>query len=68
MLERRHLIEPAEKWRSDLFEGEGVPVIEDAWQWNPREILLRDYYANSLLTFDEVKQRGWPERKQAVAS
>ena len=53
---------------SDLFDGESVPIIEDAWQWNPREILLRDYYANSLLTFDEVKQRGWPERKQAVAS
>jgi glycerol-3-phosphate O-acyltransferase len=68
VLELRHLIEPAEKWRSDLFEGEGVPIIEDAWQWNPREILLRDYYANALLTFDEVKQRGWPERKQAVAS
>jgi len=62
ILELRHLIEPAEQWRSDLFEGEGVPVIEDAWQWNPREILLRDYYANSLLTFDEVKKRGWPER------
>jgi len=68
VLELRHLIQPAEKWRSDLFEGEGVPIIEDAWQWNPRETLLRDYYANSLLTFDEVKQRGWPERKQAVAS
>jgi glycerol-3-phosphate O-acyltransferase len=62
VLELRHLIQPAEKWRSDLFEGEGVPVIEDAWQWNPKEILLRDYYANSLLTFDEVRQRGWPER------
>jgi glycerol-3-phosphate O-acyltransferase len=62
ILELRHLIEPAEQWRSDLFEGEGVPVIEDAWQWNPREILLRDYYAGSLLTFEEVKKRGWPER------
>jgi len=63
ILELRHLIEPAEQWRSDLFEGEGVPVLEDAWQWNPREILLRDYYANSLLTFAEVKKRGWPEKK-----
>jgi glycerol-3-phosphate O-acyltransferase len=62
ILELRHLIEPAEQWRSDLFDGEGVPVIEDAWQWNPREILLRDYYASSLLTFAEVKKRGWPER------
>ena len=68
VLELRHLIEPAQRWRSDLFEGEGVPIIEDAWQWNPTELLLRDYYANSLLTFDEVKQRGWPDRKQAVAS
>ena len=42
----------------------GVPVIEEAWQWNPRETLLRDYYANSLMTFDEVKRRGWPERKR----
>lgn len=64
ILELRHLIEPAERWRSDLFEGEGVPVVEDTWQWNPKEILLRDYYANSLLPFDEVKKRGWPERVQ----
>jgi glycerol-3-phosphate O-acyltransferase len=66
ILELRHLIEPAEQWRSDLFEGEGVPVLEDAWIWNPRQILLRDYYANSLLTFDEVKRRGWPERRGAT--
>lgn len=62
ILELRHLIEPAQRWRSDLFEGEGVPIIEDAWQWNANELRLRDYYANSLLTFDEVKARGWPER------
>jgi hypothetical protein len=68
VLELRHLIEPAQRWRSDLFEGEGVPIIEDAWQWNPKEILLRDYYGNSLLTFDEVKQRGWPERTGARTS
>jgi uncharacterized protein YkuJ len=68
VLELRHLLQPAQRWRSDLFEGEGVPVIEDAWQWNPNEILLRDYYANSLLTFDEVKRRGWPERQLRVAS
>ena len=55
-----------ERWRSDLFEESGVPVIEDAWQWNPEEVLLRDYYANSLLTFDEVKFRGWPERKPRI--
>jgi glycerol-3-phosphate O-acyltransferase len=68
MLELRRLIQPAEKWRSDLFAGEGVPVLEDAWQWNPAETLLRDYYANALLTFDEVKQRGWPERSRPAAA
>jgi glycerol-3-phosphate O-acyltransferase len=64
VIQLRHLIEPAERWRSDLFEGEGVPIVEEAWQWNPRETLVRDYYANSLLTFEEVKRRGWPERKR----
>lgn len=68
VLELRRLIVPAERWRSDLFEDSGVPVIEDAWQWNPAETLLRDYYANSLLTFDEVKQRGWPERREPRAA
>jgi glycerol-3-phosphate O-acyltransferase len=34
------------------------------WSWNPAEPMLRDYYANSLLTFEEVKRRGWPERKR----
>jgi glycerol-3-phosphate O-acyltransferase len=62
ILELRRLIEPAPRWRSDLFDGEGVPVVEEAWQWNPKELLLRDYYANSLLTFADVKKRGWPER------
>jgi glycerol-3-phosphate O-acyltransferase len=62
ILELRRLIQPAERWRSDLFEGEGVPVIEEAWQWSPEQILIRDYYANSLMSFAEVKQRGWPER------
>jgi glycerol-3-phosphate O-acyltransferase len=62
ILEMRRLIQPVERWRSDLFEGEGVPIVEDAWQWNPEELTLRDYYANSLLSFDEVKARGWPQR------
>src|ERR1051326_2769475 len=62
ILSLRRLVQPAERWRSDLFDGSGLPVIEEAWQWNPNEPLLRAYYANSLLTFDEVKQRGWPER------
>jgi len=67
VLELRRLVHRVEQWRSDLFDGGGVPVIEDAWQWNPEEILLRDYYANSLLTFDEVAKRGWPERTPTVA-
>lgn len=67
ILELRRLIVPAERWRSDLFEGEGVPVVEDAWQWNPEEILLRDYYANSLRSFEEVQQRGWPPKTAALS-
>lgn len=68
ILELRRLIQPAARWRSDLFEGDGVPVVEDAWQWNPDEILLRDYYANSLLTFAEVKKRGWPVPEMPAAT
>src|SRR5947209_6355076 len=56
-LELRHLIQAAERWRSDLFEGEGLPVVEDTWRWNPDDVLLRDYYANSLLTYDEIQRR-----------
>lgn len=63
VLELRHLLQPVEQWRSDMFEDSGVPILEDAWQWNPTELLLRDYYANSLSTFAEVKRRGWPERR-----
>ena len=57
VLELRHLIVPVERWRDDLFDTGGVPSIEDAWQWNPDETLLRDYYANSLLPFGEAKER-----------
>ncbi|HKR65604.1 MAG TPA: 1-acyl-sn-glycerol-3-phosphate acyltransferase [Thermoanaerobaculia bacterium] len=63
VLELRHLIVPVEQWRDDLFDGGGAPELEDAWQWNPEQVLLRDYYANSLVRFDDVKRRGWPERK-----
>ncbi|HEX6086102.1 MAG TPA: 1-acyl-sn-glycerol-3-phosphate acyltransferase [Thermoanaerobaculia bacterium] len=71
VLELRHLIAPVEQWRDDLFDEGGVPSIEDAWQWNPDEHLLRDYYANALLPFSAVQARGWPERKhdaKAVAA
>ncbi|HYI08107.1 MAG TPA: 1-acyl-sn-glycerol-3-phosphate acyltransferase [Thermoanaerobaculia bacterium] len=63
VLELRHLIVPAERWDDALFGDGGAPVLEDAWQWNPQQHLLRDYYANALMTFEEVRQRGWPERK-----
>jgi glycerol-3-phosphate O-acyltransferase len=66
VLELRHLIVAGERWRSDLFDESGVPVIEDVWRWNPAQVILRDYYANSLLTFDEVKFRGWPDRKPRI--
>lgn len=67
----RHLLVPVEQWRDDLFDEGGIPVIEDAWQWNPNEILLRDYYANALLPYEDVKRRGWPERvrdEQVIAA
>jgi glycerol-3-phosphate O-acyltransferase len=64
VLELRHLIVPTEQWHDELFEDRGgMPEIEDAWRWNPEETLLRDYYANALLTFEDVKRRGWPERR-----
>lgn len=74
VLELRHLIVPVEQWRDDLFSDEsvsgvrgGIPEIEDAWQWNPDERLLRDYYANSLMPYEKVKARGWPERPKRDA-
>jgi glycerol-3-phosphate O-acyltransferase len=62
VLSLRHLIVPVDQWHDDLFEQGGIGTIEDAWQWNPKEKLLRDYYANALMTFDDVKRRGWPQR------
>lgn len=68
VLELRHLLVPVEQWRDELFEDRGgMPEIEDAWQWNPRQLLLRDYYANALMPFEDVKRRGWPERKRRDA-
>jgi len=32
-----------------------------SWGWKPEQFLLRDYYANSLMPYSEVKKRGWPE-------
>ncbi len=62
VLTLRHLIVPVEQWKDDLFDRGGIPEIEDAWQWNPEELLLRDYYASSLVPYEQVKARGWPQR------
>ncbi len=56
---------PAEIWQRArgilelrrLLSAEG-----DSWSWSREERMLRDYYANSLLPFQDVKRRGWPER------
>jgi glycerol-3-phosphate O-acyltransferase len=39
---------------------------ESGWRWNPDEILLRDYYANTLIPYREVRERGWPDRRRAT--
>jgi len=57
----------AEIWKAarDILAIRHLIVERDgAWSWTADEIMLRDYYANSLLTFEEVKRRGWPERKR----
>jgi glycerol-3-phosphate O-acyltransferase len=54
-------------WRSArdiLLLRHLLEVVVGGWRWNPAEIPLRTYYANSLSTFEEVKSRGWPERKR----
>jgi glycerol-3-phosphate O-acyltransferase len=33
------------------------------WSWPADERMLRDFYAASLMTYAEVKARGWPERQ-----
>ncbi|PYQ28627.1 MAG: hypothetical protein DMF56_15440 [Acidobacteria bacterium] len=62
VLTLRKLIVPVDQWHDDLFDQGGIGTIEDAWEWNPEEKLLRDYYANALVSFEDVKRRGWPER------
>jgi len=57
----------AEIWNvaRDILSIRHLVVEKDGlWSWNANEKMLRDYYANSLLTFAEVKRRGWPERKR----
>jgi len=60
---------PEELWRAarDVLELRHLIVNDGAaWRWNGEQRLLRDYYAHSLMTFEDVKRRGWPERKGRV--
>src|SRR5688500_7364774 len=68
VLELRHLLVPVEQWHDELFDQGGMPTLEDAWQWNPEERLLRDYYANALLPFEAVQQRGWQVKATASSA
>jgi len=36
-----------------------IEETANGWRWNPEDLLLRDYYANSLIPYGEVKARGW---------
>ncbi|MCU1227328.1 MAG: putative acyltransferase [Acidobacteria bacterium] len=57
---------PADLWRAarDVLTLRHLLVESDGkWSWPREEKALRDFYASSLMTFAEVKQRGWPERK-----
>lgn len=40
-----------------------IEVVVGGWRWLPDDLPLRDFYANSLLSFDEVKKRGWPDHR-----
>jgi glycerol-3-phosphate O-acyltransferase len=62
---------PTDIWRAArdvLVLRHLIEVVVGGWRWNPEQILLRDYYANSLLTFEEVKRRGWPDRRASSVS
>jgi glycerol-3-phosphate O-acyltransferase len=53
---------PQEIWHSARHVLELRHLIvkrESGWRWNPDELLLRDYYANALVPYLEVKERGW---------
>ncbi len=61
---------PSDIWRAGreiLVLRHLVDVVVGGWRWNPEQTLLRDYYANSLMTFDEVQRRGWLERSERAA-
>ena len=56
---------PEEIWmaaREILLLRHLISQRDGIWRWDANELLLRDFYANSLLTYAEVRARGWPER------
>ncbi len=56
---------PADVWQAAREVLDLRHLVEQTpagWRWEPGELLLRDFYASSLLTYAEVKRRGWPER------
>lgn len=61
----------AEIWsaaREVLLLRRLVELHDEKWCWSKEERLVRDYYANSLLPFEEVKRRGWPEASKEPAT
>lgn len=61
---------PHEIWRAArdvLLLRHLIEVVVGGWRWHPEEILLRDYYAQSLSTFAEVRRRGWREREERAS-
>jgi len=59
----------AEIWAEARLVLELRHLVErdgDRWRWSQRELTLLEYYANSVLPFDEVETRGWRERSVAA--
>jgi len=59
----------AEVWAEARLVLELRHLVErdgDRWRWSQRELTLLEYYANSVLPFDEVEARGWRERSVAA--
>jgi glycerol-3-phosphate O-acyltransferase len=45
-----------------------IELHDEKWCWSSKERLVRDYYASSLLSFEEVKRRGWPDASTEPAT
>lgn len=45
-----------------------IELHDGKWCWSSKERLVRDYYASSLLSFEEVKRRGWPDASTEPAT